>query len=73
MLPVRFMPFPLIDAEKKIGGGRAGSPFDTQEMLEFCATHNIAPMCEQFDLKDINKTVQHVRDGKARFRAVLAY
>jgi uncharacterized zinc-type alcohol dehydrogenase-like protein len=70
---IEFMPFPLIVSEKKISGGRAGSPSDTKEMLEFCATHNIAPMCQQFDLKDINKAVQHVRDGKARFRAVLAY
>ncbi len=67
------MPFPIIVSEKKIVGGRAGSPVDTQEMLEFCATHNIAPMCEQFAFKDINQAVQHVRDGKARFRAVLAY
>ena len=70
---VEFMPFPLIVSEKKISGGRAGSPSDTREMLEFCAIHNIAPMCEQFALDDINQAVQHVRDGKARFRVVLAY
>ena len=70
---LKLMPFPIIDRERKIVGGRAGSPTDTQEMLEFCAIHNIAPMCEQFALEDINKAVQHVRDGKARFRAVLAY
>ena len=70
---LKLMPFPIIDREKKIVGGRAGSPSDTQEMLEFCATHNITPMCEQFALEDINQAVQHVRDGKARFRAVLAY
>ena len=68
---VEFMPFPLIVSEKKIGGGRAGSPSDTREMLEFCATHNIAPMCEQFAMQDINRAVQYVRNGKARFRAVL--
>ncbi|WP_319419593.1 NAD(P)-dependent alcohol dehydrogenase [Pleurocapsa sp. FMAR1] len=70
---VEFMPFPIILGEKKVGGGRAGSPSDTKEMLEFCAVHNIAPMCEQFALKDINQAVQYVRDNKARFRAVLAY
>jgi len=70
---ISFMPFPLIVSEKKVGGGRAGSPSDTQSMMEFCATHNISPMCEQFDLKDINQALQHVRDGQARFRAVLKY
>ena len=69
---VQLAPFPLIVGEKKIGGGRAGSPSDTKEMLEFCATHNITPLCEQFALKDIDRAVQYVRDGKARFRAVLA-
>ena len=67
------MPFPIIVSEKKVVGGRAGAPADTKEMLEFCAAHNITPMCEQFALKDINQAVQYVRDGKARFRAVLKY
>lgn len=69
---VEFTPFPLIGSEKKVGGGRAGSPSDTREMLAFCATHKIAPMCEQFAIADINQAVQHVRDGKARYRAVVA-
>lgn len=69
---VEFAPFPLIGTEKKIAGGRAGAPSDTQEMLEFCAAHDIAPMCEQFAIADINQAVQHVREGKARYRAVVA-
>jgi D-arabinose 1-dehydrogenase-like Zn-dependent alcohol dehydrogenase len=69
---VELMPFPLIIGEKKVGGGRAGSPSDTEEMLKFCATHGIVPMCEQFAIKDINQAVQYVRDDKARFRVVLA-
>ena len=67
------MPFPIIANEKKVVGGRAGAPSDTKEMLEFCATHKITPMCEQFALEDVNQAVQHVRNGKARFRAVLKY
>lgn len=70
--PIEFMFFPLMLGEKKVGGGRSGAPSDTQAMLEFCATHKIAPMCEQFAIKDINQAVQHVRDGKARYRAVVA-
>ena len=66
------MPMLLVASEKRLVGGRAGSPSDTQEMLTFCATHDIAPMCEQFAMTDINQAVQHVRDGKARYRAVVA-
>ncbi|MGB3534726.1 MAG: NAD(P)-dependent alcohol dehydrogenase [Microcoleaceae cyanobacterium] len=69
---IKLMPFPLIIAEKTVAGGRAGAPSDTQEMLEFCAAHQITPMCQQFALKEINQAVQHVRDGKARYRAVIA-
>ena len=69
---LQMMPFPLVWYERKVAGGRAGSPSDTREMLEFCATHKITPHCEQFAMKDINQAVQHVRDGKARYRAVVA-
>lgn len=68
---IELMPMLLIQSEKRIVGGRAGSPSDTQEMLEFCAKHDITPMCEQFEMSDINRAVQHVRDGKARYRAVV--
>ncbi len=65
-------PMLLIQSEKRLVGGRAGSPSDTQAMLEFCAAHEIAPMCEQFAMADINQALQHVREGKARYRAVVA-
>ncbi|MEM7591421.1 MAG: IS630 transposase-related protein [Cyanobacteria bacterium P01_A01_bin.83] len=65
------MPFPLIVGKKSLVGGRDGSPSDTKEMLEFCAVHDVTPMCEQFAMNDINKAVQHVCDGKVHFRAVV--
>lgn len=64
--------FPTINYQRSLSGGRAGAPSDTAAMLDFCARHGVAPMCEQFDMKDINSAVQHVRDGKARYRVVLA-
>ena len=64
--------FPTINYQRSLSGGRAGAPSDTAAMLEFCARHDVKPMCEQFDMQDINRAVQHVRDGKARYRVVLA-
>ena len=55
------------------GGGGTGAPSDTAAMMEFCANHGVAPMCEQFDIKDVNQAVEHVRSGKVRYRAVLAH
>lgn len=37
------------------------------------ANHGVAPMCEQFDMKDVNSAVEHVRSGKVRYRAILAH
>ena len=64
--------FPIISGERSVSGGAAGAPSDTTAMLEFCANHSVAPMCEQFDMKDVNSAVEHVRSGKVRYRAVLA-
>ncbi len=64
--------FPMISYERSVSGGRAGAPSDTAAMLDFCANHSVAPMCEQFAMQDVNQAVEHVRSGKARYRAVLA-
>ncbi len=62
----------MINGERSVSGGSSGAPSDTTAMLEFCANHGVAPMCEQFDMKDVNQAVEHVRSGKVRYRAVLA-
>jgi uncharacterized zinc-type alcohol dehydrogenase-like protein len=64
--------FPIIHDQRSVSGGRAGAPSDTTAMLEFCAKQGVAPMCEQFDMKDVNQAVDRVRSGKVRYRAVLA-
>lgn len=63
--------FPML-SERSLSGGSSGAPGDTASMLEFCAKHGVVPMCEQFDMKDINQAVERVRSGKVRYRAVLA-
>ena len=59
-------------AEKSVSGGCCGSPSDTALMLDFAARDGVRPMVETFALKDVNRAVDHVRAGKARYRAVLA-
>lgn len=53
--------------ERSVSGGRAGAPSDTAAMLDFCANHGVAPMCEQFDMKDVHSAVERVRSGKVRY------
>jgi hypothetical protein len=40
-------------------------------MLAFSAQHGIKPMIETFPMAEANAALDHTRQGKARFRAVL--
>jgi uncharacterized zinc-type alcohol dehydrogenase-like protein len=69
--PVAVPVFGLI-AEKSVSGAMCGSPSDTARMLEFAARTGVKPVVEHFAMTDVNKAVDHVRAGKARFRVVLS-
>lgn len=69
--PLKVGAFELIGGEKKIGGSAMAPPMILQRMLEFCGRHGIAPMTDRFAMEDCNDGMQHLRDGKARYRVVL--
>ena len=54
-----------------VGGSLIGSIAETQEVLDFCAEHNIAPDIQMLDIKDINDAYKKVEDGEVRFRYVI--
>lgn len=54
-----------------IGGSLIGGTIETQEVLDFCAKHNIAPDVELIDIKDINEAFEKVKDEEVRFRYVI--
>jgi alcohol/geraniol dehydrogenase (NADP+) len=68
---LKFNVFPMIAFERAVIGGRLGSPEDQRDMLAFSAAHGVKPMIEAFPMKEANKALDHVRSGKARYRAVL--
>lgn len=68
---IKLQAFPMIGFERKLAGARLGSPTDGATMLEFAARHNVKPMRNDFAMKDVNAAVDHVRQGKARYRVVL--
>ncbi len=68
---VKLQAFSLVLGEKSVNGGRSGSPSDAAAMLDFAARNNIRPVVESFPMADVNKAVDHVRSGKARYRVVL--
>jgi len=70
--PIPAPAFTMIVGQRSISGSPLGSPATTQDMLEFCARHNIAAVTEQFAMKDVNAALKHLHEGKARYRIVLA-
>lgn len=69
--PVPLMAFNLIAGRKRLGGSMIGSPSDIREMLQLAADKKIHPWVEQRPMKEANKAIVDMDDGKARFRYVL--
>merc|ERR1712029_274775 len=69
--PVPLMPFNLIQGRKRIGGSMIGSPSNIKEMLQLAADKNVQPWIQERPMKDANKAVVDMDEGKARFRYVL--
>ncbi|GFR44432.1 hypothetical protein Agub_g5671 [Astrephomene gubernaculifera] len=61
----------LVFGQKRVVGSIVGGRADMQEMLDFAAVHGIAPLVELWPLSKVNEAMQHVADGKARYRVVL--
>ncbi len=69
--PMAIPAFSLIMGEKSVAGSPLGSPALTLKMLEFCVRHDIYPMVEEFPLSEVNEAMDHLEQGKARYRIVL--
>jgi uncharacterized zinc-type alcohol dehydrogenase-like protein len=69
--PLAIPAFSLIMGEKSVAGSPLGSPALTLKMLEFCVRHDIYPMVEEFPLSEVNEAMDHLEQGKARYRIVL--
>lgn len=54
-----------------VAGSLIGSLSDTQETLDFCAEHGIAPDIEMIDIKDINEAYKKLENGEVRYRYVI--
>lgn len=63
--------FPLIEAQKSIGGSAIGSNAELAAMLDFSAEHQIAPLVECFSMQDANAAIARLRKNQLRYRAVL--
>ena len=56
---------------QSVAGSLIGNLAETQEVLDLCAEHGIAPQVEMLDIKDINDAFTRVENGEVRFRYVI--
>ena len=56
---------------RSIGGSLIGGIAETQEVLQFCAEHNIRPDVEMITMQDINEAFDKIKDEDVRFRYVI--
>ncbi len=63
--------FNLIFGRKSLAGSLIGGIPETQEMLDFCAKHNITSDIEVIDMQDINESYERMLNGDVKYRFVI--
>ena len=71
MEPIPVPVFSLLMQQRSVSASPLGSPATMRQMLEFCRRHDIAPQIEMYPMAEVNEALQHLKDGKARYRIVL--
>jgi uncharacterized zinc-type alcohol dehydrogenase-like protein len=69
--PIPVPVFALLSGQKALSGSPTGSRGAIDAMLDFAARHQVAPQTEHFPMSQVNAAMNHLRDGKARYRIVL--
>ncbi len=69
--PAQVHAFQLIGGRKSLAGSLIGGLPETQEMLDYCAEHNIVSDIEMIDIKDIQWAYDRMLKGDVRYRFVI--
>jgi uncharacterized zinc-type alcohol dehydrogenase-like protein len=69
--PLNISAFVIIDGRKSLAGSTIGGLPETQEMLDYCAEHNIVSDVEVIDIKDIDKAYERMVKGDVKYRFVI--
>jgi uncharacterized zinc-type alcohol dehydrogenase-like protein len=69
--PAQVAAFSLIMQRRSIAGSLIGGIPETQEMLDYCAEHNIVSDVEVIAIKDINEAYERMLRGDVRYRFVI--
>jgi uncharacterized zinc-type alcohol dehydrogenase-like protein len=69
--PAQIPAFNLIMKRRSLAGSLIGGIPETQEMLDYCAEHNIVSDVEVIDIKNINESYERMLKGDVRYRFVI--
>jgi uncharacterized zinc-type alcohol dehydrogenase-like protein len=69
--PAEIPVFSLIMGRKSFAGSLIGGIPETQEMLDYCAEHNIVSDVEVIAMKDINEAYERMLKGDVKYRFVI--
>ena len=61
----------LVMGRKRVAGSMIGGIKETQEMLDFCGTHNIVSDVEMIDIQNINTAFDRVVKSDVKYRFVI--
>ena len=62
---------PLIFKRRSVAGSVIGGIKETQEMLDFCAEHNVLPDVEIIPIQKINEAYERMLKGDVKYRFVI--
>ncbi len=69
--PMEVPAFPLALARRSLSGSNIGGIAETQEMLNFCAEHNVTPEIEVIEASYVNEAYERVLASDVRYRFVI--
>lgn len=69
--PTEILGFNLIGGRRSLAGSLIGGVPETQEMLDYCAEHDIVSEVEVIDIKDVEASYKRMLKGDVRYRFVI--
>ena len=69
--PIEMVGFNLLGNRRSIGGSGIGGLPETQEMLDYCAEHNITSDVEVIDIAYVNEAYERMLKGDVKYRFVI--
>jgi uncharacterized zinc-type alcohol dehydrogenase-like protein len=69
--PMQIHAFSILGIRKSVVGSNTGGMPETQEMLDYCAEHNIVSDIEMINMKDIYTAYDRMLKGDVKYRFVI--